>query len=58
MVAGAAVLWGTGGISGKLIYGLAEINAISVGFLRLALSLPFLFAAAWVTLGARLFRIA
>ena len=57
MVAGSAVLWGTGGVSGKLLYGLTEINALSVGFLRLALSVPFLFAAAWFSLGGRLFRV-
>lgn len=57
MVAGAAILWGTGGVGGKLVYGLTEINALTIGFLRLALSVPFLFAAAWFTLGGRLFQV-
>ena len=58
LVAGAAVMWGTAGVSGKALYGLAEINALSIGLLRLALSVPFLFAAAWLTLGGRVFRVA
>ena len=58
MAGGAAVLWGTVGVAAKLVYGLAETNALSIGFLRLALALPFLFAAAWWTVGSNLFRVA
>ena len=36
----AAVLWGTVGTAVKIIYGLAETNPFSIGFFRLAFSVP------------------
>src|SRR5258705_2789050 len=53
----AAVLWGTVGTAVKIIYGLAETNPLSIGFFRLAFSVPVLLAACWHTLGRRMFRI-
>ena len=47
----AAMLWGTAGVSTRAIYGLAETTAVSVAFLRLALSLPLLGGASAVILG-------
>ncbi|RII30363.1 MAG: EamA family transporter [Geobacter sp.] len=54
----AAVLWGTVGITTKFIYGLAATNPLSIGLLRLVLSLPVLFAVCWVTQKKRMFRVA
>jgi drug/metabolite transporter, DME family len=53
----AAVLWGTVGITTKTIYGLSVTNPLSIGFFRLAFSLPVLLAACWHTLGRRMFHI-
>jgi DME family drug/metabolite transporter len=54
----AAVLWGTVGITTKTLYGLTSTNPLSIGFFRLALSLPPLFLISWQRQRARLFRIA
>jgi DME family drug/metabolite transporter len=53
----AAVLWGTVGTAVKIIYGLATTNPLSIGFFRLAFSVPVLLAACWHTLGRKMFRI-
>jgi DME family drug/metabolite transporter len=53
----AAVLWGTVGITTKTIFGLSDTNPLSIGFFRLAFSVPVLLAACWQTLGRRMFRI-
>lgn len=46
----AAMLWGTVPVATNAIYQQASTNALSIGFLRLALSLLILFPAAlWVT---------
>jgi drug/metabolite transporter, DME family len=47
----AAMLWGTAGVSTRAIYGLAETTAVSVAFLRLALSLPVLGGTSAAVLG-------
>jgi DME family drug/metabolite transporter len=57
LIVTAAVMWGTVGITTKSLYGLADTTALSIGFFRLAISAPMLFAACWYTLGARAFRI-
>src|SRR5581483_1163478 len=54
----AGIMWGTVGITTKLLYTLSDTNAFSIGFFRLALSTPMLLAGCWYTLGARTFRIA
>jgi drug/metabolite transporter, DME family len=53
----AAVMWGTVGITTKSLYQLSDTTALSIGFFRLAISAPVLFAACWYILGARAFRI-
>lgn len=52
----SALLWGTVGVAVKAIYGLADTNPLSIGFLRLAISVPALFLAGWLVLGGRMFR--
>jgi DME family drug/metabolite transporter len=56
-IVAAAVLWGTVGIATKALYGIAETTPLSIGFLRLALSVPALLLACWALLGARTFRV-
>lgn len=53
----AATLWGTVGIATKTVYQLADTNALSIGFFRLAFALPALFVASWWQLGRGLFAI-
>jgi len=53
----AAVLWGTVGITTKTIFGLSDTNPLSIGFFRLAFSVPVLLVACWHALGRRMFRI-
>src|SRR4051794_23599425 len=52
----AAVLWGTVGVSTRAVFSLAETTALSVAFLRLALSLPVLGGASAAVLGRTGFR--
>jgi DME family drug/metabolite transporter len=47
----AAVLWGTVGVATRAVFSLAETTALSVAFLRLALSLPVLGGASVAVLG-------
>ena len=54
----AAVMWGTVGVTTKTIYGLGPTNPLSIGFFRLALSLPILFAACWITQKRQMFNVA
>lgn len=54
----AAGLWGTVGVATRALYGLAPAtNALSIGFFRLALSVPALGLLAWRTVGPALFRV-
>ena len=53
----AATAWGTVGVATKAIYGMTVTNALSIGFFRLALSLPILLLLGWLTLGRRLFWV-
>ncbi len=53
----AGVLWGTSGVTTKLIYGLAVTTPISVAALRLALGAPVLLAVSWHTHGRRAFNV-
>jgi drug/metabolite transporter, DME family len=52
----ASVLWGTGNAVAKTIYDLANTNAISVAFLRMALSVPALVLVCHLTLGRALWK--
>ena len=51
MVMLASVLWGTGNVVAASIYDLAATNAISIAFLRMALSVPALLLVCYFTLG-------
>lgn len=54
----AAMLWGTVGIATRGLYLLTpEANALSIGFFRLAFSVPALGVAAWCAIGRRLFHL-
>jgi DME family drug/metabolite transporter len=53
----AAVPWGTVGVSTRAIFTLSETSALSIAFLRLALSLPVLGLASATMLGRRGFRV-
>lgn len=54
----AAVMWGTVGITTKALYGLSATNPVSVGFFRLALSVPVLFVICWTRLRWNMFAVA
>jgi len=56
LVALAAVLWGTGGVVAKELFGLTPIQPLTVGFFRLALSVPLLLLLGWWWLGRGLLR--
>lgn len=43
----AALLWGTVGVATQMIYTLTATNALSIGFLRLAIATPVLLGACW-----------
>ncbi|MEO1350256.1 MAG: EamA family transporter [Cyanobacteria bacterium J06635_15] len=58
MVICSAILWGTVGVFVQTIYTLSETNPLSVGFFRLAISVPMLFLACLRTLGWQTFQIA
>lgn len=53
----AAVLWGTVGVTTKSLYTISNTNPLSVGFFRLAFSLPALLFACGFVLGRRTFQI-
>lgn len=54
----AAVMWGTVGITTKTLYGLSATNPLSIGFFRLALSLPVLITVCWATQKRQMFAVA
>jgi DME family drug/metabolite transporter len=54
----AATLWGTVGVATRALYGLApEVNALSIGFFRLAFSVPALGLAAGRAVGRDFLRL-
>jgi drug/metabolite transporter, DME family len=53
----ASLMWGTVGITTKTIYGLTATTPLSIGFFRLALSLPVLFTVCWATQRRRMFKV-
>ncbi|AWK86005.1 DMT family transporter [Azospirillum thermophilum] len=57
LVAAAALLWGTGGVIAKMLFGMAEITPLTVGFFRLALSVPALVLVGWTLFGRGVLRI-
>ena len=56
MILLAAMLWGTAGVATRAVYGLADTNAPSVAFFRLALGTPPLALACWRVLGPKALR--
>ena len=44
LIALAALLWATTGIVAKFLFTASDLQAISLGFLRLVVALPFFFA--------------
>lgn len=57
LIALAAVLWGTVGIATRGLYALYATTPLSIGLMRLALSVPALAAACWLMLGRRGFAV-
>jgi DME family drug/metabolite transporter len=57
LIAGAALLWGTVGVTTQTLYGLSATNALSVGFFRLALATPALLLACMLLIGRRAWRL-
>ena len=53
----ASVLWGTVGIATQAIYRQSDITAITVGFYRIALALPFVGALCWAMVGRRVLLV-
>ncbi|MBC8075663.1 MAG: EamA family transporter, partial [Chloroflexales bacterium] len=53
----AAVLWGTVGIATRGLYALYTTTPLSIGLMRLALSVPALALACWFVLGRRGFAL-
>lgn len=53
----AAVLWGTVGIASKALYQISDTNALSIGFFRLALSVPALLLMSWSMLRHSALRV-
>lgn len=47
LIALAALLWATTGIVAKFLFNGTELQAITLGFLRLAVALPFFFVLMW-----------
>jgi DME family drug/metabolite transporter len=53
----SAVLWGTVGVTTKTLYGLADTNSLSIGFFRLAFSVPIIWVVCWQALKGRMFQV-
>ncbi|WP_034492176.1 DMT family transporter [Afifella pfennigii] len=58
LVALAASLWGTVGIASKFLYATTDVAPVFVGFMRLFLAVPLLFALSLATIGRRTFAFA
>jgi len=57
LVSLAAVLWGTVGIATQAVYHQSELNAITVGFYRLAFAFPGVAIICWKVVGKECFKI-
>lgn len=53
----SATLWGTTGVFVRALYGMTLTNPLSVGFFRLAFSVPVLWLACGLALKRRMFRV-
>src|SRR5688572_32610456 len=58
LIALAAVSWGTIGIAVSLLYRVAQTDALSIGFLRLAIAAPALLILSRLLAGPGFLRIA
>jgi drug/metabolite transporter, DME family len=58
LIALAAVLWGTVGVTTAALYRISATNALSIGFFRLGLAAPVLALACYWALGRRALRVA
>lgn len=52
----SAMLWGTVGIATQAIYQQSELDAVAVGFYRLALAFPVVAALCWKVVGKNIFQ--
>lgn len=57
LVSLAAVLWGTVGIATQAVYLQSDLNAITVGFYRLAFAFPVVTLVCWKVVGKKIFNI-
>jgi DME family drug/metabolite transporter len=57
LVAVAALIWGTTGVAVSLLYGVAETNALAVGFWRLLLAAPALALLSRLLVGPAFWRV-
>lgn len=57
LIMGAAMLWGTAGISTKIMYGFAAVTPLSVSFFRLAIAAPVLWVIGWRAVGKRMVQL-
>jgi len=55
LVAASAMLWGTVGVASKGVYGLSDVEPMTVGFLRLALAAPVLLVMSVALVGRATF---
>lgn len=53
----AGILWGTVGVSSKLLFGMSSATPLAVGFFRLALSVPVLLTACWFAIGRKTLEV-
>lgn len=53
----AALIWGTIGVAVSLLYGLADTNPVSIGFLRLLIASPALLLASRLVVGPAFWRV-
>lgn len=56
LVALAAMLWATAGAASKMLYGVADVPPLVIGFFRLALAVPLLAGWCWWRLGPATFH--
>lgn len=53
----SAMLWGTVGIATQAVYHQSELNAVTVGFYRLALAFPVVAVVCWKVVGKQIFKV-
>lgn len=56
-IALAAVMWGTVGVATRGLYEISTTNPLSIGFFRLAISIPALAIACWRVQGRAMFQV-